>query len=145
MNDVEKFGYQVQIDHEQNIIYQEPKFLPSALRKTVEEIAEKVHALNGLFIPAHIDRLKFSIPGQLGFIPFDLEIDAVEISHNTTREKYLSKNKYLKQKTFIQSSDAHYPHQIGCTFCCFNIETPSFDEIMLALHQKEGRSVIIQE
>jgi PHP family Zn ribbon phosphoesterase len=141
-NDSERFGYQVQIDHEQNIVYEEPKFLPSALHQTIEEVAEKVHALNGLFIPAHIDRPKFSIPSQLGFIPFDLEVDAIEISCNTTREDYLSKNKYLKQKTFIQSSDAHYPHQIGSAFCCFNIESLSFEEIRLALHQKDGRNVV---
>jgi PHP family Zn ribbon phosphoesterase len=141
-NNVDKFGDQVQIDREQNIIYEEPKFLPSALYKTVEEIAEKVHALNGLFIPAHIDRPRYSIPSQLGFIPPDLDVDAVEISHNTTREHYLTKNKYLKQKTFIQSSDAHYPHQIGSAPCCFNIETLSFNEIKMALHQKDGRSVV---
>jgi PHP family Zn ribbon phosphoesterase len=140
-NDTQKFGYQVQIDREENIIYEEPKFLPSAIDKTVEEVAEKVHALNGLFIPAHIDRPKFSIPSQLGFIPFDLNIDAVEISHNTTEENYLSKNKYLKQKTFIQSSDAHYTDQIGSACCYFNIETLSFEEIRLALHQENGRSV----
>jgi PHP family Zn ribbon phosphoesterase len=140
-NDVDKFGYQVQIDEEQNIIYEEPKFLPSAINKTIEEVEEKVHALNGLFIPAHIDKPKFSIPSQLGFIPFDLNTDAVEISPNTTQEAYMSKNKYLKQKTFIQSSDAHYPNQIGSSYCCFNIENLSFDEIRLALRHEQGRGV----
>jgi len=143
LNDTDKFGYQVQIDREQNIVYEEPKFLLAAIDQTIEEVAEKVHSLNGLFIPAHIDRPKFSIPSQLGFIPFDLDVDAVEISGNTTREDYLSKNKYLKQKTFIRSSDAHYPEHIGKSGCYFNIETPSFEEIRLALHQKEGRSVIL--
>ena len=142
-NDTGKFGYQVQIDREENIIYEEPKFLPSAINQTLEEVAGKVHALKGLFIPAHIDRPKFSIPSQLGFIPFDLDVDAVEISRNTTREAYLSKNNYLKQKTFIQSSDAHYPDQIGSACCYFSIEKLSFEEIKLALHQKEGRRVTI--
>ena len=140
-NDVQKFGYQVQIDREENIIYEEPKFLLSAIGKSVEEISHKVHEMNGIFIPAHIDRPKFSLPSQLGFIPFDLEVDAVEISGNTTRENYLLKNKYLAQKTFIQSSDAHYPHQIGSVCCYFNMETLSFEEIKWALHQKEGRGV----
>ena len=140
-NDADKFGEQVQIDEAENIVYEEPLFLPSAIHKTIEEVEAKVHELQGLFIPAHIDRPKFSVPSQLGFIPFDLNIDAVEISHNTTREAYLLKNKYLKQKTFIQSSDAHYPDQIGSSFCYFNIEKLSFDEIRLALRQEEGRSV----
>jgi PHP family Zn ribbon phosphoesterase len=137
----DKFGYQVQIDRDENIVYEEPRFLPSAILKTIEEVADKVHALNGLFIPAHIDRPKFSVPSQLGFIPFDLDVDAVEISRNTTKEDYLAKNKYLQQKTFIQSSDAHYPNQIGSTYCYFNMENISFEEIKLALHQKEGRGV----
>jgi len=142
-NDVEKFGYQVQIDREENIIYEEPRFLPSAIRQSVEEVSRKVHEMNGIFIPAHIDRPSCSIPSQLGFIPFCLEVDAVEISGNTTREKYLSKNKYLEQKTFIQSSDAHYPHLIGSACCHFMIENLSFDEIKMALHQKNGRYVTL--
>lgn len=141
-NDATLFGEQVQIDEEENIIYEEPKFLLSALQKSLEEVEEKVHALHGLFIPAHIDRPKFSIPSQLGFIPFDLNIDAVEISCNTTREEYLQKNKYLQQKTFIHSSDAHYPAQIGSNFCYFNIEKLCFDEVKRALRQEEGRSVM---
>lgn len=144
-NDVDKFGYQVQIDEEQNVIYEEPKFLPSAINQTTEEVEAKVHALNGLFIPAHIDKPKFSIPSQLGFIPFDLNVDAVEISHNTTQENYLLKNKYLKQKTFIQSSDAHYPNQIGTNFCYFNMEHLNFDEIRMALRNEQGRSVTCEQ
>jgi hypothetical protein len=140
-NDVDKFGYQVQIDEEQNVVYEEPKFLPSAINKSMEEVEEKIHSLNGLFIPAHIDKPKFSIPSQLGFIPFSLNIDAVEISHHTTPEDYLAKNKYLKQKTFIQSSDAHYIDQVGSSFCCFHIESLTFDEIRLALRSEQGRSV----
>ncbi|MDR1181689.1 MAG: PHP domain-containing protein, partial [Bacteroidales bacterium] len=87
-NDTEKFGYQVQVDEQGDIIYQEPLFLPSALNKTLEEIEQKVHSLQGLFIPAHIDRMKFSIPSQLGFIPFDLNVDAVELSIHTTKTDY---------------------------------------------------------
>jgi len=144
LNDTDKFGEQVQIDEEQNIIYEEPIFLPSAINKTIEEVEEKVHALNGLFIPAHIDKPKFSIPSQLGFIPFDLNIDAVEISPHATQEAYLLKNKYLKQKTFIQSSDAHYLDQIGSSYCYFNIEALNFEEIRLALRQEQGRSVRVK-
>jgi len=142
-NDSDKFGEQVQIDENENIIYEEPLFLPSAIQKTIEEVEAKVHSLQGLFIPAHIDKPKFSIPSQLGFIPFDLNVDAVEISPNTTREAYLLKNKYLKQKTFIQSSDAHYPDQIGSSYCSFDIKALCFEEVRLALRQEQCRGVIV--
>lgn len=143
LNDTDKFGYQVQIDREQNIVYEEPKYLPAALGKTIEEVAGKVRSLNGLFIPAHIDRPKFSIPSQLGFIPFDLNVDAVEISRNTSCDDYMAKHKFVKKKTFIQSSDAHYPRQIGEACCIFYMESLSFEEVRLALHQKDGRMVKI--
>ncbi|MDR0368240.1 MAG: PHP domain-containing protein [Bacteroidales bacterium] len=144
-NDVEKFGYQVQIDEKGDIIYEEPIFLPSAINKNLEEVEEKVHALNGLFIPAHIDKPKNSIPSQLGFIPFDLNMDAVEISIHANKADYLAKNKYLQGKTFIQSSDSHLPDQIGTTYCYLQMETASFDEIRKALHQQEKRQVFMRE
>jgi len=144
-NDVEKFGYQVQIDENGDIVYEEPVFLPSAISKNLEEVEQKVHSLNGLFIPAHIDKPKFSIPSQLGFIPFDLNVDAVELSIHSLKADYLTKNKYLQGKTFIQSSDSHLPNQIGTTYCYLQMENISFEEIRKALHGEEGRRVLMRE
>ncbi|MBO4738179.1 MAG: PHP domain-containing protein [Bacteroidales bacterium] len=144
-NDTDKFGYQVQIDKEANIIYEEPKFLPAAIDQSLEEIEKKVHSLNGLFIPAHIDKPKTSVPSQLGFIPFDLKIDGVELSIRATKTDYLLRNRYLKNKTFIQSSDAHYTNQIGTTYCYFNIEHPSFEEIRKAFIEEDGRNILLKE
>ncbi|MDR0603169.1 MAG: PHP domain-containing protein [Bacteroidales bacterium] len=144
-NDTEKFGYQIQIDERENIIYQEDLFLPSAINKTLEEVEQKVHGLDGLFIPAHIDRMKFSIPSQLGFIPFDLKVDAVELSIHTSKSDYLKKNKYLEKKTFIQSSDAHFPEQIATAVCWLKMEKISFSEIRKALKREDGRNVFTEE
>ena len=145
LNDVEKFGYQVQIDEKGDILYEEPVFLPSAINKNLEEVEQKIHSLNGLFIPAHIDRAKFSIPSQLGFIPFDLNMDAVEISFHTNKADYLAKNKYLQGKTFIQSSDSHLPGQIGGAYCYLQMKNISFEEIRRALHNEDGRKVLMRE
>jgi PHP family Zn ribbon phosphoesterase len=144
-NDTDKFGYQIQVDAEEMIVYEEPKFLPSALNQNLEQVEKKVHALHGLFIPAHINKSKFSIPAQLGFIPFDLLIDAVEISRHTTQSAYISDNKYLAGKTFIQNSDAHCIEQIAETYCFLDMEEPSFSEIKRALANQQGRRVILKE
>ena len=76
-NDPEKFGFQVVVDPEEQIIYEEPKLLISALNQSLEEIAHKVRQLDGIFIPAHIDKPCFSILSQLGFVPPDLRYDAL--------------------------------------------------------------------
>ena len=97
--------------------------------------------LNGLFIPAHIDKMKNSVISQLGFIPFDLDYDAVELSKHGNKEKILKEHSYLKDKTFTRSSDAHIPDVVGTAPCYFEMETRSFEEIRMALHQEQGRFV----
>ena len=138
------FGDQVQIDSAMNIVYEEPRLLTSGLNKSINAIAEKVHELNGIFIPAHIDKQKNSVISQLGFIPFDLEYDAVELSEHGKKAEILKQHPYLDGKTFIRSSDAHFPGQIGKVSCYFEMQTRTFDEIRKALRQQEGRRVILE-
>lgn len=143
-NDHNKFGYQLVVDENENIIEEIDKLLISAINQNMDEIESTVHGLNGLFIPAHIDRLKFSITSQLGFVPADIKADALELSGNTSKNKFLENNQHLKDFAFIQSSDAHYIHQIGTVSTLFFMEQLSFDEISSALKSKNGRRVEIR-
>ncbi len=143
-NSPDVFGDQVQIDEEDNIVYEEPKLLISGLDVSIEEINKKVKSLGGLFIPAHIDKPKNSVISQLGFIPFDLDYDAVELSKHGDKEKILAEHPYLKGKSFIRSSDAHFPNLVGTSTAIFEMETRSFDEIAMALHGEGGRSVKLE-
>ena len=143
-NSPDVFGDQVQIDEEDNIVYEEPKLLISGLDVSIEEINKKVKSLGGLFIPAHIDKPKNSVISQLGFIPFDLDYDAVELSKHGDKDKILAEHPYLKGKSFIRSSDAHFPNLVGTSTAIFEMETRSFDEIAMALHGEGGRSVKLE-
>jgi PHP family Zn ribbon phosphoesterase len=140
-NDVTQFGYQVQVDKDEQIIYEEEKLLISALDQSISQIEEKVHQLGGLFLPAHINRPAFGLISQLGFVPDDLNYDALEISKHITKTKFILQNPYLKSKTFIQSSDAHFIENLGEVTTIFNLENLAFDEIKMALHNTGGRSV----
>lgn len=143
-NSPDIFGDQVQINEEFEIVYEEPKLLTSGLDVNIEVIAAKVKELNGIFIPAHIDKMKNSVISQLGFIPFDLPYDAVELSKRGDKDKILQQHPYLKDKTFTRASDAHQPDVIATAPCWFEMETRSFDEIRKALHQEEGRKVRLE-
>ena len=101
----------------------------SALNQSLEEIAHKVRQLDGIFIPAHIDKPCFSILSQLGFVPPDLRYDALELSSHTSLSKFLSGHPELKSASFIQSSDAHYPGDIGKIYAQLKIEDFSFKNI----------------
>jgi len=142
-NDPDKFGYQVVVNLEDDILYQEERLLISAIDQNVNQISQKVRELNGLFIPAHVNRGRNSLIGQLGFVPFDLSFDALELSKHITYEQFIKKQSYLEGNTFIQSSDAHFIEDIGTAYTHFYMEEASFEEIRLALHNKQGRKVAL--
>ncbi len=142
-NDENMFGYQVQVDEDEQIIYEEEKLLISALDQSIGQIEEKVHQLGGIFIPAHINRTANGLISQLGFVPDDLKYDALEISKHISLPKFLLQNPFLKSKTFIQSSDAHFIKNLSEVWTTFSLEDLSFNEILMALHGTNGRKVNI--
>ena len=143
-NDPDRFGYQVVVNEEEEITDEIDCLLISGLNQGIEEIEKKVHALNGLFIPAHINKTVNSIISQLGFLPPDLKVDALEISQHTTKSEFIKKNKCLKNYNFIQSSDAHYIDNIGNAWTNFFMERRSFEEIKMALAGIDGRKIEIK-
>ncbi len=137
-NDEEKFGYQLVVNENEEIIDQEPYLLISALTKNINEVEEEVHRLGGIFIPAHIDKMQNSVLSQLGFLPPDLKVDALELSKRTKAADFLQKNKYLSKYPFIRSSDAHLIDDIGCVYTELAMETITFNDIKNAL--QNGRT-----
>ncbi len=130
----EKFGDQVWVDEDEMIAGEETRLLISALDVTVEEIEKRVHELNGLFIPAHIDRPSYSIISQLGFIPEGLKVDALEISDTGKKEMMILTFSLPGNICFITSSDAHYPHQIGTRYAELEMKDATFAGLRKVFH-----------
>lgn len=140
-NDTDKFGYQVVVNEEEKILKELEWLLISAISQSIDQVEKKVHELNGLFIPAHINKMQDSIISQLGFIPLDLNVDALELTRHISKEAFLEKNAYLKDKTFIKSSDAHCIDLVGSIYTEFLLKEASFNEVKMALRNQKGRSV----
>ena len=141
-NDVGRFGYQVVVDAANNIVFTEERLLVSALDQSIGQVEAKVHSLRGLFIPAHIDKLRFSLYGQLGFLPTGLKVDALEISPGKSSVDFLEKHPELLHYSIISGSDAHYPHQVGSRVTVFDMENPGFGEIKNTLEGIGTRTLI---
>ena len=142
-NDVNRFGHQVAVDADNNIIFTEERLLISALNQSIDEVEAKVHSLDGLFIPAHIDKTRFSVIQQLGFLPPDLKVDALEVSPFCNENDFLRTHTELSRYTLISGSDAHYPAQIGNRVTLFELEAPGFSEIKNALLAAEAGKIKI--
>lgn len=137
----EIFGDQVEVDENEIIIYTEERLLTNATDVSLEELEGIVHKLGGIFIPAHIDRMKNGIYGQLGLFPEGLKADALEVSRLIPRKAFEEKHKEIASYKLITNSDSHLPEHIGRALTIFYLEKPSFNEILMAMNDKEGRRI----
>jgi len=143
-NDPAKFGYQVQVNEQDEVIYEEKKLLINAISKSIHELETFIHGLNGLFIPAHVNKAKNSIYSQLGFLPVNLNADALEISRVAASVEFFTGHPEIKSYSLISNSDAHYQNDIGSAVTNYYIETPTFEEIRMALRGNKGRKIIAE-
>lgn len=143
-NEPERFGYQVVVDENDQILDQPRKLLISAVDMGIEEVERKVHELGGLFVPAHIDRMRNGIIAQLGFVPPGLKCDALEISRHSSSQELLGQHPYLEEYAFLRGSDAHFPKDVGAGYTEFRLETLTWDEIRMAMHGLNQRKMEVR-
>jgi len=139
-NDEEAFGMQIIVNEKEEVLGSNNKLLIGATTIPLEKIIQTIHSLNGIAIASHIDRESFSIISQLGFIPDNLELDALEISPSITPEE--AKKRYSNDYPITYSSDAHYPDDIGKAFTSFLLKDATLTEVKKALKNKDGRKLI---
>jgi hypothetical protein len=135
-NDEEAFGPQLVLNEYGEVAGINSRLLIGATTLTLEQIIDAIHRFAGLAVASHIDRQRFSLIGQLGFIPKDLKLDAVEVSAPSSIEQEYD-------YPVVISSDAHFPEDIGRNSTCFMIENASAPEIGKALRSELGRKVVL--
>jgi 3',5'-nucleoside bisphosphate phosphatase len=143
-NKPEKFGHQLLVNEKEEILEQIEWLLISSLTCSIDEVEKKVHQLDGVFVPAHIQRKSNCIYTQLGFLPDNLIIDAIEITDCTRLSDLYSTRPELKDYSIILNSDAHYPQQIGSQYSNYYLKEPSFVEWKMALQGINNRKVSLK-
>lgn len=138
-NDEDAFGMQLIVDEHDEPMELSDRLLIGATNLTVEEIVESIHSLGGIAIASHIDREAFSVIGQLGFIPPDLALDALELSVRCEPGMMADYEGY--GLPFVRSSDAHFLPDIGKASTTFLLNAPSLLEIKMAFQGVEGREI----
>jgi len=135
-NDPERFGLQVVANELGEVEGFNERLLIGATDLSLENLVSRIHELGGLSIAAHIDRPAFGILSQLGFIPSELELDAVELSWRAPADHPSF------GRPVVRSSDAHYPLDLGRATTIFELEEPTLAEIRLALDGRQGRCIV---
>jgi hypothetical protein len=105
-------------------------------------VVDAIHQVNGLAVASHVDRERFGIIGQLGMIPPDLPLDALEVSQRmplpAARAAYAAHGKY----PLLCASDAHDPKDVGRAASWLYLEAPTLSELRQAFSEHGGRMVL---
>jgi hypothetical protein len=137
-------GHQVLVNRQNRITKNLPWYLGNPLDIDLETIEKYTHQLNGLFIPAHIDRPINSIFSQIGFLPDELKVDGMQISKHVNENDVRNKYDIHQDISLIKASDSHYIDDLGSSHTAFYLYEPTFQELKWALNQQNGRFVKIE-
>ncbi|MFC1824090.1 PHP domain-containing protein [Thermodesulfobacteriota bacterium] len=141
-NDEDLFGIQVIANELDEVEGINNRLLIGATVLGMEAVVAEIHARQGLAVAAHINRQSYSIISQLGFIPPDLPIDALEISAVPQFDRSEAQSGAYGKGPFITGSDAHSLEQIGESRVYLKLERPDMHELKQALRGQEGRQVM---
>lgn len=137
------YGEQILLAADGSVRGRETKALAFPARFSLRAAVELIKREEGLAIPAHVERPSFSVYSQLGDIPRDIRFDAIEVSPANQRPVGLREKFARYGWAMVGSSDSHYLSELGRARSDFMLERPSFEEIRLALHGRQGRSVTL--
>ena len=141
-NDPEIFGDQIIANELDEVEGVNDRLLIGSAQLRLDDVVREVRRLGGLSIASHVDRPSYSVLSQLGFIPVDLELDAVEVSYRVKTDFFVGRAHEIRGLPVITSSDAHYPADIGRVSTAFYMETPDVKEIRMAFRAEAGRRVV---
>ncbi len=143
-NDIEHFGEQFVVDETGEFIRRETQLLLTSASLSLEDAIGRVRSIGGLAIPAHVNRPAFGLIANLGFVPVDVHLDALEISRHLSVSEAVKKFPQIKGYPLVQGGDAHRLDELlGANV--FELAEPTIAELKLALHGTDGRLFHLRE
>jgi PHP family Zn ribbon phosphoesterase len=143
LNEPDFFGEQFVVDATGDFVRCEPRLLLTSTSFSIDEIFERVKALGGVVIPAHVERFSFGLFPTLGLISENWHLIALEISRQITPHKVQGMFPATRNYPLIQSGDVHRLEDfLGTTV--FTLASPTLLEIRLAFNKIDGRDICIE-
>jgi hypothetical protein len=141
-NEPAAFGEQVIANEDAEVLGFNPSLLAGATCWSVDRAAEEIHRAGGLVIAAHVDRERFGLVGQLGFVPPGLALDAIEVSAATPYD--IGRRRYADPLGLpaVAGSDAHDPGAIGRALTYLHLDHAAAAEVRRAIRAEGGRAVL---
>jgi len=135
-------GWQVIANEYEDVLGFNPSRLAGATTWSIERTVNEIHRVSGLAVAAHVDRERFGLVGQLGFVPPGLLLDAVEVSAATPYRTGCERYGQPLGLATVTGSDAHHPKDLGRGVTFVRMEEVTTEELLLAFRGDQGRSVL---
>ncbi len=129
----EKFGQQLIMNSEDEIIGEYPVTLMASVDIGIDQLIEMVYDKGGVVFPAHINKPANSVLSNLGFIPKEWPIAAVEIFRANENADIVTT--YAANYKVLKNSDAHYLHDISEAENSIEIPELTIEEIIKYLRE----------
>ncbi len=141
-NDENAFGMQVIANEYAEVLGFNDHLLSGATTLNLDKVVAAIHDLGGLAVASHINRERFGLIGQLGFIPRGLPLDAIEVSGRTPLP--LARAAYAPHGEFaiLCASDAHAPGDIARAATFLFMQDGSLSELRHSLTGSRGRTIL---
>lgn len=104
-NRADIFGRQLIVNTDDEVVGEEERMLLASCTQGIYEVCDRIIAMGGKAIPAHIDRDANGILAILGEVPPDLSVSALEFSPHATSDL---RAKYASYRQLV-NSDSHTP------------------------------------
>lgn len=115
-NNSRVFGNQLYYDLNGEIIGIDDTLRQVALNIGLDNLVDFIHSIEGIAVPAHIDKDRFSLLSQLGFLDQEADYDAVEASKFKWRKEKFQLGNTWSGFPVIAGSDSHGVEDIGLFF-----------------------------
>jgi PHP family Zn ribbon phosphoesterase len=140
VNDEALFGEQLVLDAAGEPLGYLERLLMTSTDFSVEDVVQLVQELDGLCVPAHVDRTMYSIIANLGFVPPELDVAGVEISTNIGPVEARERFPQLSRYSLVANGDAHRLREM-VRRTTYRMAAPTVAEIGLTLAGVEAREV----
>lgn len=142
MNKPDFFGHQLIVDQLGNYVATEERLLITSTTLSIDDVFKAVAAIGGVMIPAHVNRKVNGLIEILGFVPTEIPIEALEISHHLSIPQAWQQFPQIKSYPLIQNGDVHRLSEfLGATV--FTIAAPTIAEMRMAFSLQSGRNFSI--
>jgi len=132
------FGQQLIFDADDHLIGKDPRLLMNAVQLSFDRLVTQIIYHQGAPVPAHVLRDSFSVYSQLGYIPEELPINAVELGDHHSIILSDKIKTELSRFKHISSSDAHYLADILERVFFIELIDKTTDNLISWLSNKDG-------